>query len=96
MHWLMLTVYVAATLVTVWVVWQGHLYRAEKEREATAAWVSGRSPIQGRVLAIRKPWCKVCRCYGHKKWLFLGTHWTHRRYIIHKIKKARREARRLK
>jgi hypothetical protein len=38
-----------------------------------------------------KRWCKQCHQYGHRKWLFGGTHRTHRLYIRWQMWLARRK-----
>lgn len=33
-------------------------------------------------------YCKHCQQRGHRKWLWLGTHWTHRIYLRYQIRKT--------
>lgn len=46
------------------------------------------------MIALRrnKKFCDECRSYDHRKWLWLGTHQTHRLYLRWQMKKAIRRS----
>jgi hypothetical protein len=39
----------------------------------------------------RDKFCEECGTYGHRKWLWFGTHRTHRIYLRYKMKQRQRK-----